>query len=89
MRDRERPDAAVLLRLTVGPFAAIAAIAVGQKLPVQRLLPARKSTLRVTPESGRKTVVREETLDGKQPALGFAIDSVRLVTGAQRVVPLA
>lgn len=59
-----------------------AAIAVGQKLPVQRLLPARKPTLRVTPESAHKTAVREETLDGEQPALGFAIDSVRLVTGA-------
>lgn len=51
--------------------------------------PGQKLTSRVTPESGRKTAVREETLDGEQPALDLAIDFVRLVSGAQRVGPLA
>lgn len=81
-----RPVAVIRVSLAGVCFAAIA---VGQKYPVQRLLPTSNPTLRVTPESGRKTVVREETLDGEQPALGFAIDSVRLVTGAQRVGSLA
>lgn len=43
----------------------------------------QKLTSRVTPESGRKTAVREEALDGEQPALDLAIDFVRLVPGAK------
>lgn len=33
--------------------------------------------MRVAPESGRETAVREETQDGEQPALALAVESVR------------
>jgi len=51
--------------------------------------PGQKFTSRVAPESERRTAVRQETLDGEQPALGLAIDSVRPMPGARWVGPLA